>query len=106
MGIDDSQFSCPNAKCILFRKSSQGNIVYRSMTGKNKDIMRLRCKRCKKEFSERRGTLLERAHINERKETVMLKCYRWGVPDKGIADIAEVDIKTVQSVPRKMCKKS
>lgn len=106
MEVDNNQFTCPNAKCILFRKPSQGNIAYRSMTGKRKNIMRLRCNKCKKEFSERRGTLLERAHIDERKETVMLKCYRWGVPDKGIADIAEVDIKTVHLFQEKCAKRA
>lgn len=106
MEIDDSQFTCPNAKCIFFRKPSEGNIVYRSMTGKKKNIMRLKCTKCKKEFSERRGTLLERAHIDEEKETVMLKCFRWGVPDQGIADIAKVDIKTVRLFQEKCAKRA
>ena len=90
-----SPFSCPNPACSLFNHPSQGNIAHRSWTGKQKDIERLRCTVCGKEFSEREGTLMAYTKLPEEKITRLLKCQRWGVCDEGTADICEVDIKSV-----------
>ena len=53
-----SKFSCPNPECSLFNQTGQGNITHRSWTGKYKHIERLRCAVCRREFSEREGTLM------------------------------------------------
>jgi IS1 family transposase/transposase-like protein len=98
--------SCPNQACNLFNFCGAGNIAHRSWTGKDKKIERLRCKECKKEFSERRGSLMEHSHLEEDQVKTMLKCQRWGVPDEGIADIAEVDIKTVYLFQEKAGKRA
>jgi len=90
-----SKFSCPNPDCSLFNQPGQGNITHRSWTGQRKDIERLRCTRCGKEFSEREGTLMAYSKLAEEKIIRLLKCQRWGVCDEGTADICEVDIKTV-----------
>lgn len=89
------RFSCPNQDCKFFNQEAQGNIVHRSWGGKEKNIERLRCSCCSKEFSSNKGTLRENAKITENQQVLMLKCFRWGVPETGIADIAEVNIKTV-----------
>ena len=96
-----TDFSCPNPECSEFRQFNHENIIYRSMTGKNKDIERLKCRQCKKEFSSRRGTLMEYSKISSEKRKLMLKCHRWGVCDEGIANICEVDTKTVQLFQKK-----
>lgn len=89
------RFSCPNQDCKFFNKEAQGNITHRSWGGKDKKIERLRCTNCSKEFSSNKGTLKENAKISENQQQLILKCLRWGVPETGIADIAEVNIKTV-----------
>jgi hypothetical protein len=90
-----NRLSCPNTVCSLRGQRGAGNIAYRSWTGKNKQIERLRCKACEQEFSERRGTLMEGSKLPEETVELLLKCQRWGVCDAGTADICGVDIKTV-----------
>jgi transposase-like protein len=70
--------------------------------GKDKNIERLRCTCCGKNFSSNQGTLREKTKITEQQQTIMLKCFRWGVPETGIADIAEVNIKTVHLFQAKL----
>jgi IS1 family transposase len=94
--IDYSKFACPNASCSLYAQFNSKNIIHRSWTGKFKDIERLRCTCCGKEFSERKATLMENSKISTKTHEQMLKCMRWGVCDEGIADICDVSIKTVR----------
>ena len=91
-----SRFACPNTSCSFYAHFNLGNIVHRSWTGKNKEIERLRCTCCGKEFSERRAALMENSKLSEKTHEQMLKCMRWGVCDEGIADICSVSIKTVR----------
>ena len=90
-----TRFSCPNPACRLCNQPSAGNIVHRSWTGKHKQIERLRCTVCGREFSERAWTLMVRSKLPEETVERLLKCQRWGVCDAGTADICAVDIKTV-----------
>jgi hypothetical protein len=90
-----STLSCPHSACPLRGQRGAGNIVHRSWTGKDKHIERLRCKACRQEFSERRGTLMEATKLSEETVERLLKCQRWGVCDAGTADLCCVDIKTV-----------
>jgi IS1 family transposase len=91
-----TKFACPNASCSFYARFNSGNIAHRSWTGRNKDIERLRCTCCGKEFSEYKGSLMENSKITTRTHAQMLKCMRWGVCDEGIADICGVSIKTVR----------
>lgn len=95
-----TQFSCPNPACSLFNQTGQGNIVHRSWTGKRKEIERLRCRACGREFSQREGTLMAWGKLPEEKVLRLTKCQRWGVCDEGTADICAVDIKTVHRFQR------
>ena len=96
-----TRFSCPNQACDLYNKYSEDNIRHRSWTGKERNIERLRCTCCKKEFSTCKGTLREQAKISEKQQTLILKCIRWGVPETGVADIAEVSRPTVRRFQEK-----
>jgi IS1 family transposase len=93
---DYSSYACPNASCSLFAHSNSGNIRHRSWTGKNKNIERLICIACKKEFSERKGTLMECSKLTSETQELILKCFRWGVCEEGIADICQTTVKTVR----------
>lgn len=98
---DYTRFACPNDKCKMHGQFNQGNIAHHSWIGKNKNINRLRCKKCQCNFSENRGTLRERARIEEEKQERLLKCFRWGVCEEGCADICKVSLKTVQLFRKK-----
>ena len=91
-----TRFACPNARCSFYAQFNHGNITHRSWGGKNKQIQRLRCTCCHQEFSERKGSIMENSKISDRTQALMLKCLRWGVCNEGVADICEVDIKTVR----------
>lgn len=95
-----TKISCPNPDCSLFNQMGQGNIAHRSWTGTQKDIERLRCKTCEREFSQREGTVMAWGKLPEEKVIRLTKCQRWGVCDEGTADICEVDIKTVHRFQR------
>ena len=103
---DYTKFCCPNPACCLYNQFNQRNIFHRSWTGVKKDIERLRCSACKKEFSSRTGTLQERAKVSEEKQELMLKCFRWGVCDEGVADICAVNLKTVRLFQDKAAKRA
>ena len=103
---DYTSFSCPNSKCKLYNQCGLDNITHHSWIGKIKNIRRLRCRECKKAFSENRGTLRERAKIDEAKQERLLKCFRWGVCEEGTADICEVNVKTVQLFRSKAAKQA
>ena len=94
--IKYTKFACPNSSCSFYAQFNAGNITHRSWTGKDKKIERLRCIHCRKEFSERKATLMENSKISGKTHEQMLKCMRWGVCDEGIADICDVSIKTVR----------
>lgn len=93
---DYTQFACMNCNCKLYNQQNQGNIAHHSWMGKNKNIQRLRCRECRNTFSENKYTLRERAKIDEYQQELILKCFRWGMPDEGTSDIAQVDLKTVR----------
>ena len=95
-----TRFSCPNPHCAQFNRPGEGNIVHRSWTGTHKDIERLRCTACDREFSEREGTLMACSKLSEDTVIRLVKCQRWGVCDEGTADICAVDLKTVHRFQR------
>jgi hypothetical protein len=90
-----TRFACPNPPCVWFNCPGAGTIVHRSWTGQPKQIERLRCTVCSREFSEREGTWMARSKLPEIPVERLLKCQRWGVCDEGTAAICAVDLKTV-----------
>lgn len=101
-----NRFCCPNEACIFYNTPGQGNIAHRSWTGVRKDIERLRCRVCCKEFSSRRGTLQEKAKTTLEQQERMLICLRWGVQLRGIAEICKVDIDTVELFQKKTAERA
>lgn len=89
-----TRFSCPNPRCAWFNQPGEGNIGHRSWTGKHQHIERLRCTACRREFSEREGTLMARSTLSDDTVERLVKCQRWGVCDEGTAAIWAVDLKT------------
>lgn len=92
---DYSKFACPNPACELHGQFNQGNIRYRSRVGRQRHILRLKCCKCGREFSEHKWSLMEGGHLDVKTVECILKCIRWGVMREGIADICGVNVKTV-----------
>jgi LacI family transcriptional regulator len=63
MPIDVSDLCCVNSTCSNAGKRAAGNLRFVRWTGKNGDIRFVRCRTCKSEFSERKGTPLFHAHL-------------------------------------------
>jgi LacI family transcriptional regulator len=61
--MDDlSHFCCQNKRCVAYGARNAGNLVVCDHIGKGKDIRLLRCRTCRKRFSERKGTVFYRSH--------------------------------------------
>lgn len=62
---DVSQFTCPNPLCAHHGvlPANGGRLWLDQRVGKDRSIRLLRCGHCRKTFSERRGTALERARL-------------------------------------------
>ena len=66
--VNIDEFFCPNESCQDYGKNGKGNIVLKEHYGKQNTAL-LRCKTCKKTFSENRGTTFFGLHTP--KETIL-----------------------------------
>jgi len=96
----DSRFSCPNPSWAQCNRPGAGHMVHRSWTGQDKPSARLRCPVWSPEFSEREGILMSRRKLPEDTVIRLVQGQRWGVCDAGPADMCDVELTTVQRVPR------
>lgn len=71
--VDLSHFCCQNKRCVAYGTRGAGNLRVDSRIGKHKDIRLLRCKTCKKRFSERKGTVFYRSHLPVDKVAAILQ---------------------------------
>jgi LacI family transcriptional regulator len=62
-----SRFCCQNKDCPDYGKRGAGNLTVCGRFGKNQRIRLLYCRTCKARFSERKGTPLFRARLEEKK---------------------------------------
>jgi LacI family transcriptional regulator len=63
MDDDLSHFCCQNKCCVAYGSKGIGNLRVVDHVGKHKDIRLLKCKVCKKRFSERKGTVFFRSRL-------------------------------------------
>ena len=57
MDMDVSDLCCVNSRCREYGKRNAGNLICRKVFGKDR-LRFLRCRTCRQEFSERKGTAL------------------------------------------------
>jgi len=57
MDVDVSDLCCVNARCADYGKRNAGNVMFRKFSGKERWRF-VRCRTCRQEFSERKGTAL------------------------------------------------
>lgn len=72
------QFCCQNEDCADCGKRGQGNLTFRGYGGHQKAIRMIHCKTCKRVFSERKGTALERCRLPQEKALSVLAHIREG----------------------------
>jgi transposase-like protein len=85
------EFFCPNEACPDYGKKGKGNIRLKEHYGKP-DTALLRCKTCKKTFSENRGTPFFGLHTP--KETVCEKVTEYLLRDLNLSQVQVDEIWT------------
>jgi hypothetical protein len=71
-------FFCHNSACPDHGKRGQGNVYFRGWSGRNQQIRMAYCRTCKKAYSERKGTALERSQLPPDKVVSVLDHLREG----------------------------
>ena len=56
-------FFCHNSACPDHGKRRVGNLYFRGWSGPHKQIRMVYCRSCKKSYSQRKGTALERSQL-------------------------------------------
>jgi hypothetical protein len=72
-------FFCHNSACADHGKRGHGNVYFRGWSGRNKSIRMVYCRTCKRSYSERKGTALERSQLPTDKALSVLDHLREGV---------------------------
>jgi hypothetical protein len=75
-GIED--FFCHNSACADHGKRGHGNVYFRGFSGRNKSIRMVYCRACKRSYSERKGTALERSQLPTDEAVSVLEHLREG----------------------------
>ena len=71
-------FFCHNSACADHGKRGGGNVYFRGWSGRNKSIRMVYCRTCKRSYSERKGTALERSQLPTDKAVSVLEHLREG----------------------------
>lgn len=66
MPVDVSGICCVNSPCPDAGKRGAGNVRFVRWTGLNRDIRFVRCRTCRAEFSERKGTAMFGARLPQK----------------------------------------
>ena len=88
-------FLCHNPACDDHGKRGQGNLYFRGWSGRDQRIRMVYCRTCKKSFSERKGTALERARLAEDKVVSVLDHIREGCGIRSTSRLTKVSRDTV-----------
>ena len=92
---DLSRFCCQNTDCPDYSKRGYGNLTVCARYGKKKLRRLLYCRRCKARFSERKGTALFHAHLEEEKIVSVLQHIQEGCGVRSTARLTGVNPETV-----------
>jgi len=72
------RFFCHNSACPDHGKRAHGNLYFRGFSGRGKTIRMVYCRTCKRSYSERKGTALERSQLPPDKAVCVLQHLREG----------------------------
>ena len=76
LGIE--HFFCHNSACADHGKRGHGNVYFRGWSGRDKSIRMVYCRTCKRSYSQRKGTALERSQLPPDKVVSVLDHLREG----------------------------
>ena len=91
---DLDTLSCVNVECQHFGRPKQGNLVIRKRYGQDR-LRLLRCRSCREEFSERRGTALFNTKVSEAKATEIIDHLDEGCRVRSTARLTKAAKETV-----------
>ena len=93
-------FCCQNPLCPVAGVRGKGNLRLHGWSDRNKTIRCLCCRTCKKCFSERKGTVLERSRLTTEKAVSILDHLREGNGVRGTGRLVKVHQNTVMRYAR------
>jgi transposase-like protein len=100
MDRDVSDLCCVNSNCADYGKRGAGNLVCRKRFGSGRWRF-VRCRTCRQEFSERRGTALFGVHLPTAKALSVLEHLADGCGVRQTARLAGVTRDAVMRLTRK-----
>ena len=93
--------ACVNAQCELYGQAGQANLIVRKMYGRDQ-LRYLRCRHCREEFSERKGTALWNSKKPEATAVAIAAQLSEGSSISATARLCEVDPSTVERLNRRL----
>jgi len=88
-------FCCQNPACNDYGVRGKGNLCFRGWSGEGKRIRMVYCRTCDAHVSERKGTVLEHAHLAPEKVIAILDHLREGCGTRSTGRLVRVDKNTV-----------
>ena len=88
-------FFCHNSSCADHGKRGHGNLYFRGWSGREKKIRMVYCRACKRSYSERKGTALERSQLPPDKAVSVLDHLREGVGVRATSRLTGVSRDTI-----------
>jgi len=99
--MDDlSRFCCQNKDCPDYGQRGAGNLTVCGRFGKNQRLRLLYCRTCKARFSERKGTPLFEARLDEKKIVSILAHVSEGCGVRKTSRLVGVNKNTVMRYSR------
>ncbi len=89
------RFFCHNPACPDHGKRGHGNLYFRGWSGREKKIRMVYCRSCKRSYSERKGTALERSRLPPDKAASILDHVREGTGVRATSRLTGVARDTV-----------
>ena len=88
-------FFCHNSACPDHGKRGQGNVYFRGWSGRGKQVRMVYCRTCKRSYSERKGTALERSQLPTDKVVSVLEHLREGCGARATSRLTGVSRDTI-----------
>ena len=100
MDTEASDLCCVNSQCPDYGKRGAGNLVCRKLFGKERWRF-VRCRTCRQEFSERRGTALFGVHLPTAKALSVLEHVADGCGVRQTSRLTGASTNTVMRLTQK-----
>jgi len=98
---DVSRFCCQNKDCLDHGQRGKGNLMVRDRYGKDREIMILQCKTCRKKFSSRKGTPYSGSKLSNNKVDEVLAHIQEGCGTRKTSRLTKVSTNVVTRLCRK-----